>query len=75
MGNLTKSSEKKTPQTIKDEKQQNWMFISQILKKYKKYYENLMKTRQLETAEKTNIECKVEKELKQITSMREAKRK
>ena len=51
------------------------MFISQILKKYKKYYENLMKTRQLETAEKTNIECKVEKELKQITSMREAKRK
>ena len=34
---------------------------SQILEEYKKY-ENLLKTRQLETAEETQIQCKVEKE-------------
>ena len=35
---------------------------SQILGEDKKYDENLLKTRQSETAEETQIQCKVEKE-------------
>ena len=41
---------------------------SQILEEYKKYYENLQKTRQSETAEETQIQFKVEKEFQQITN-------
>ena len=36
------------------------MISSQILEEYKKYYENLLKTRQSETAEETQIQCEVE---------------
>ena len=50
-----------TPHTIKDEKNNRIESSSQILEEYKKY-ENLLKTRQLETAEETQIQCKVEKE-------------
>ena len=46
-------------------KQQNG--TSQILEEYKKY-ENMLKTRQSETAEETQILCKVEKEFQQITN-------
>ena len=46
-------------------KQQN-QSSSQILEEYKKYYENLLKIRQLEKAEETQIQCKVEKEFQQI---------
>ena len=41
---------------------------SQILEEYKKYYKNLLKTRQSETAEETQIQCKVEREFQQITN-------
>ena len=41
---------------------------SQILEGYKKYYQNLLKTRQSEIAEVAQIECKVEKEFQQITN-------
>ena len=44
------------------------MVSSQILEEYKKYYENLLKTRQSETAEETQIKFKVEKEFQQITN-------
>ena len=43
------------------------MFISDF-RGNKKYFENLMKTRQYETAEETPIQCKVEKEFQQITN-------
>ena len=33
-----------------------------MLEEYKKYYENLLKTRLSEIAEETQIQCKVEKE-------------
>ena len=57
-----------TPHTIKDEKNNRIESSSQILEEYKKYYENLQKTRQSETAEETQILFKVEKELQQITN-------
>ena len=41
---------------------------TQILREYKKHYEKLLKTRQSETAEETQIQYKVEKELQQITN-------
>ena len=47
---------------------------SQILEEYKKY-ENLLKTRQSETSEETQIQCKVEKEFQQITNKKGGKRK
>ena len=47
---------KQTPHTIKDEKNTRIEFSSQILEKYKKYYNNLLKTRQSETAEETLIQ-------------------
>ena len=40
----------------------------QILEEYKKYYENVLKTRQSGTAESTQIQFKVEKEFQQITN-------
>ena len=39
--------------------------IEEILEEHKKYYENLLKTRQSEAAEETQIQCKVEKEFQQ----------
>ena len=57
-----------TPRTIKDEKNNRIESSSQILEEYRKYYENLLKTRQSETAEETQIQFKVEKELQQITN-------
>ena len=39
---------------------------SQILEKYKKYCDNLLKTNQSETAEERKIDRKVEKEYQQI---------
>ena len=59
-----------TPHTIKDEKNNTIEFLSQILEEYKKYYENLLKTRQSKTAEETQIQCKVEKEFQQIPNRR-----
>ena len=47
---------------------------SQILEEYKKYYENLLKTRQSETAEETQIKFKVEKEFQQITNRQGGKK-
>ena len=47
----------------------------QILEEYKKYYKNLLKTRQSETAEETQIQCKVEKEFRQITNRQGDKKK
>ena len=44
-----------TPHTIKDEKNNRIECSSQILEEYKKYYKNLLKTRQSETAEETQI--------------------
>ena len=35
---------------------------------YKEYYENLLKKRRSETAEETQIQCKVEKEFQQISN-------
>ena len=55
-----------THHTIKDEKNNRIESSSQISEKYKKCYENLVKTRQSETAEETHIQCKVEKEVQQI---------
>ena len=40
----------------------------QILEEYKKYYENVLKTRQSRTAEATQIQFKLEKEFQQITN-------
>ena len=57
-----------TPHTIKDEKSNRMESSSQISEECKKYYENLLKTRQSETAEETQIQCKVEKEFQQITN-------
>ena len=59
-----------TPHTIKDEKNNRIESSSQILEEYKKYYENLLKTRQSETAEETQIQFKVEKEFQQFTNRR-----
>ena len=56
-----------TAHTIKDEKNNRIESSSQILEEYKKY-ENLLKTRQSETSEETQIQCKVEKEFQQITN-------
>ena len=56
-----------TPHTIKDEKNNRIESSSQILEEYKKY-ENLLKTRQSETSEETQTQCKVEKEFRQITN-------
>ena len=56
------------PYTIKDEKKNRIECSSQTLEEHKKYYENLLKTRQSETAEETQIQCKVEKEFQQITN-------
>ena len=47
---------------------------SQILEEYKKYYENLLKARQSETAEETQIQFKVEKEFQQITNRQGGKK-
>ena len=44
-----------TTHTIKDEKNSRIESSSQILGEYKKYYENLLKTRQSEKAEVTQI--------------------
>ena len=44
------------------------MVSSQILEEYKKYYENLLKTRQSERAKERQIQFKVEKEFQQITN-------
>ena len=63
-----------TPHTIKDEKNNRIESSSQILEEYKKYYENLLKTRQSETAEETQIQCIVEKEFQQITNRQGGKR-
>ena len=57
-----------TPHTIKDEKNNRIEYSTQILEEYKKYYKNLLKTRQSETAEETQIQCKVEREFQQITN-------
>ena len=54
-----------TPHTTKDEKNNRIESLSQILEEHKKYYENLLKTRQSEAAEETQIQCKVEKEFQQ----------
>ena len=56
------------PHTIKDYKNNRIESSSQILEEYKKYYENLVKPRQLERAEETQIQFKIEKELQQITN-------
>ena len=56
-----------TPHTIKDDKNNKIESSSQILEEYKKY-ENIMKTRQSETAEETQLQFKVEKEFQQITN-------
>ena len=56
-----------TPHTIKDKKNNRIESSSQILEEYKKY-ENLLKTRQSETSEETQIQCKVEKEFQQISN-------
>ena len=40
----------------------------QILEEYKKYYENVLETRQSGTAEATQIQFKEEKEFQQITN-------
>ena len=48
-----------TPYTIKNEKTAESK-VHQTLEEYKKYYENLLKTRQSETAEETQIQCEVE---------------
>ena len=64
-----------TPHTIKDEKNNRIESSSQILEEYKKYYENLLKTRQSETAEETQIQYKVEKEFQQITNRQGDKKK
>ena len=42
--------------------------VLQILEEYKKYYENLLKTRQSETAGETQIQWQLEKEFQQITN-------
>ena len=57
-----------TPHTFKDEKSNRMESSSQISGECKKYYENLLKTRQSETAEETQIQFKVEKEFQQITN-------
>ena len=41
---------------------------------HKKYYEDLPKTRQSETAGETQIQCKVEKEFQQFTNRQEDKK-
>ena len=63
-----------TPHTIKDEKNNKIKCSSQILEEYKKYYENLLKTRQSETAEETQTQCKAEKEFQQITNRQRDKK-
>ena len=57
-----------TPHTTKDEKNNRIESSSQILEEYKKYYENLLKPRQSERAEETQIQFKIEKEFQQITN-------
>ena len=57
-----------TTHTIKDEKNNKIESSSQILEEYKKYYENLLKKRQSETAGETQIQCQLEKEFQQITN-------
>ena len=47
---------------------------SQILEEYRKYYENLLKTRHSEIAEETQIQCKVEKEFHHITNRKRYKK-
>ena len=42
------------------------IYSSQIVEECKKYYENLLKTKQSETAEGTQMQCKEEKEFQQI---------
>ena len=63
-----------TPHTFKDEKSNRMESSSQISEECKKYYENLLKTRQSETAEETRIDCKVEKKFQQITNRQEDKK-
>ena len=46
-----------------------------MLKEYTKYYQVLLKTRRSETAEETQIQCKIEKEFQQITSRHKEKNK
>ena len=57
-----------TPHTIKEKKTNGIECSSQILEEYEKYYKILLKTRQSETAEETQIQCKVEREFQQITN-------
>ena len=42
------------------------IYSSQIVEEYKKYYENLLKTKKSETAEGTQMQCKEEKDFQQI---------
>ena len=56
-----------TPHTTKDESNNRIECSSHILEQYKKYYENLLKTRQSEI-EETQTQCKVKKEFQQITN-------
>ena len=64
-----------TPHTFKDEKSNRMESSSQISEECKKYYENLLKTRQSETAEETQIQFKVEKEFQQIPIDKGTRRK
>ena len=63
-----------TPHTIKDERNNRIEYSSQILEEYKKFYKNLLKTRQSETAEETQTQCKAEKEFQQITNRQRDKK-
>ena len=64
-----------TPHLIKNEKHSRIEGSSQILEEYKKYYENLLNRRQSETAEETQIQCKLENKFKQITNRQVDKKK
>ena len=63
----------KRPHTIKDEKNNRIKSSSQTLEEYKEY-KNLQKKRKAETAEETQIQCKVEKEFQQITNRQGGKK-
>ena len=64
-----------TPHTIKYKENNRIECSSQILEEYKKYYRKLLRTRQSETDEETQIQCKVEREFQQIVNRQVTEKK
>ena len=68
-GKLNEKFRERIKHLILSEKKNNGIECSShILEEYEKYYKILLKTRQSETAEEKQIQCKVEREFQQITN-------